>query len=199
MTTRVLSVVLVLYMAVTFSFSGTVPNNMEAASRAAVNPEARAITLAASPRLDITRDEYEEALARWRSHHALEYEITVLWSALDRLDGRWTLVVRQGQVKRSRCVCVYVSTENPTTYNNAVSFLTVEGQFAAIERVLNNPPPEDARISASFHPFLGYPTSIFYGSAREPYVGESARIETLSLRILERDTPGMPRTGNPGP
>ncbi|HEY0070367.1 MAG TPA: hypothetical protein VGE04_10400, partial [Chloroflexia bacterium] len=44
--------------------------------------------------LDITKDEFNTALARWRARNIREYEMVVEYSAYTDIMGRWTLRVR---------------------------------------------------------------------------------------------------------
>jgi len=160
------------------------------------------------PGLNITRNEYDEALAKWRSQAVQEYEIITEDLHFGSLAGTWKLMVRvtggEPQVISFKYLDgVSASPEHMTDHDvNYLTSLTVESIFDDLDSGLRSVETNDKRAcqafyQVSFHPTLGYPTSFYYGLVN--VFDASSRITVQSLRVLRRFTPGMPSTGNPGP
>jgi hypothetical protein len=141
-----------------------------------IAPEPINITRTASDseRINITRTEYEAALAKWKAQNVLEYEITTETHAW--LGGRSKLRVSDGG-KSIIAYDVYsdpgATPRPPWTPEPDMHWYyaedTVEGMFADVEAMLNEAIVIKAAsmsgqgrfymvYTLSFHPELGYPT-----------------------------------------
>jgi hypothetical protein len=153
-------------------------------------------------RINVSRQEYQAALARWRTLGVEEYEITIHADAF--IDGGDRTI----HVSNGGATLVSI---DPPSYNltdpRAIAYLrsdTVEGMFEDIQAVLGDQiqfdPTYYSRVSPSmvftvkFHPQMGYPTE-FSGGCRAtwPWQGCPTDIDwrrvVTSLSILKQISP----------
>ena len=166
---------------------------------------------AATPTVNITRQQYEEALARWHAQGVLEYEVEVDYLALSPIDGTWQLKVRVVEGKpelisylRERVDIHYVTCgKSPNSLCEELqSRATVEGLFDWgvrdwLDALNSNSAHGEFGIVVAFHSTLGYVTSFELRTGC--CGGKPATISVKSLKFVKSSAPGMPRTGNPGP
>lgn len=183
---------------------GKKSNNQPAAANA-VTMQAETPVASSRPVLNITREEYEGALAKWKAQGAQEYRIVIDYLAFSLYRGTWTLQVKGGDVQ-----VISFSQGNqpvaapPTPEKEFFELLTVEGQFATINRALNGQPGNlgeldsgpQASYIVEFDPALGYPTQLTldYGNM---IADAGYSTTTRSVTIGNAGVPGMPSTGHP--
>jgi hypothetical protein len=135
-------------------------------------PESTATTL---PRggLNITREQYEAALAKWQQAGITNYEMVADYAAVySDISGGWGLVVKDDKiVEISRNgTKVYTGSDrdipNSDANPSSLAFLTVSAQFERIRKLLDDPRSEDLTIDGEkyevahiieFDETLGYP------------------------------------------
>ena len=167
------------------------------------------------PGINISRQEYEQALAKWSARGGTEYVMVVEFMAFSPYSGLWQIHVSGEQVRTVSFT--RASGEQVDPVPQALDFQkewTVERQFAAIGRALDEEPwdvgsseseiPFDYRVS--FDDNLGYPTLLQVTAAPNPNSGSQIAdadysIKSSGLKVLPSGVPipGMPTTGNPGP
>ncbi len=151
------------------------------------------------PGINITREQYNEALAKWLSQGVQEYELVVMEGGGLSPDATWKIRVRVNNGKSRVVSFRYLSgyESPPARIKPAdLEYLTIEHIFAVIDEISSPEGTCKYYDTVRFDPNLGYPASIFYGLAG--VYDANGGIAIKSLKILKRLTPGMPRTGNPG-
>ncbi|MEO8285490.1 MAG: hypothetical protein ABI670_03525 [Chloroflexota bacterium] len=165
---------------------------------------------ALQPYVNITRAEYESALALWNSQQIKRYNIVANINALSLLRGSWQLVVRATngteQIERFGRAESSESVPPGTTAEN-VRDLTVSGLFERVRSILDDAPagtPVPGTLSMyykiSFDPTLGYPT-VIEGHPNEfpgQSIADADSVTSVTSLTILTDLPGMPSTGNPG-
>jgi hypothetical protein len=106
--------------------------------------------------INITRNDYEQALGRWRSQGIADYEMVVEFYAFNPDSGEWTMRVTNGKVVTATRTG---PGPNVLTDLDDLQFLTVEGSFTSVEYMLNDRSGE-MLYTVAFDPGLGYPTSM---------------------------------------
>jgi hypothetical protein len=174
-------------------------------------------TAALQPYANFTREQYEEAIAKWRTAGVQRYRIRANFGAFSLLGGTWTLTVNSSA---GRPVVEEYSSEaggrsagvTPTPQD--LHMFTVEGMFERVGEIVTGAPAEGlAAVPApggdiamyylvTFDPTLGYPTNIEQHPNTGPEM-QIADVDTVlrveSLEVLEPVVPGMPTTGEPKP
>lgn len=99
--------------------------------------------------------ELARAQARWVDHGPSSYSITILrgCECLPEMSGPVVVVVREGRVESRR----YVPSGGPVDATFEDLFPTVDGLFGLIADAAQQ---DSARLEVTYHPTLGYPTSI---------------------------------------
>jgi hypothetical protein len=198
-----------------------------AVPQADLTPSPEATTLVPKPYLNITRQQYEDALARWRSQGISRYRIAVSFNAFSPWAGSWVLTVNSANGADQ----VVDSQRTETTGKGAgtppspefLSALTVEGLFGRVEQLLNDAPaagpttpgdPFGLYHEVTFDAAMGYPTRIeSHPNVAEAIADADSVYVVNNLEVLQQGTgsgtgtgtgtatpsiPGMPTTGNPG-
>jgi hypothetical protein len=161
---------------------------------------------------NITRAQFDEARAKWQARGVQEYEIIAQLDAMG--GGTWKLRVRidDGKPRITRFRWMNEDgTEAPSPYeltpdSEYLTSLTVEGTFAEVESILSNPINRDEdyymAYDISFDPMLGYVSELSAITlSRNGFIIRDGSYSQFvnSLRIIKSITPGMPKSGNPGP
>lgn len=166
-------------------------------------------------RINITQKEYDDALAKWRSHSVVEYEITLRDSTYMRIGGRLSLRIKVEQGEPTLVRYTDLSGDQPRIIplevvpSDELEFLrgrSVEGMFALLGMVLagddSNPRAFGNDYDVAFDPTLGYPLHV-RSEAVAPGLGRATdcciSYNVLSLQIIKSSAPGMPKTGRPSP
>jgi Family of unknown function (DUF6174) len=146
-----------------------------------------------APFINITREQYEQALATWKSQGAEEYEVTVTYGAFSLWSGVWTLKVSPDSVEAlsfSRGDPAE-PTAIPQADQSFLRMLTVEGQFEDIKRAMDNPEESPTTWTVEFHPTQGYPTSVI--ARDKPYIADAGYSwSAQELKITKTGTPIVP-------
>ena len=171
------------------------------------------------PYANITRAQYEEAIAKWRTAGVQRYRIRLNYGAFSLFGGSWTLTVNSSAGRP--VVEEYAAeqggrnagaTPTPEDLHN----FTVEGLFERVGEIITNAPPEGPTTVpvptpggdipfyylVTFDPTLGYPTVIEQhpNTGPEPVIADADIVYRVeSLEVLEPVLPGMPTTGEPKP
>ncbi|MDQ2809122.1 MAG: DUF6174 domain-containing protein [Chloroflexota bacterium] len=166
---------------------------------------ARIVATATPPRINVTLEEYQQALAKWRRQGIEEYEITVYYSTYSPLLGDWTLQVHtQGDTatvtnyKRvSDAAPPSIGFGSPsfmptTTFEIAelkkeLEIMTIETRFQDIARALAWSGQVPYNIHAQFDPTLGNPTAFATIGVTE---GETWNLK--QLKVLKQTIPPTP-------
>jgi hypothetical protein len=154
------------------------------------------------PVINITRQQYEEALAKWRAAGIEEYEVTVAIYAYP--GGTNTLRVGDHGKK------ILILQPSPTPaitpdpqYPEYLQEYTIEGMFAEIDDALKSVATADidtaltkdgfyTAYSVEFDPDLGYPVQISTASITAPNVviSDGFSVQTVKeLRLVKRSAP----------
>src|SRR5436309_7067356 len=92
---------------------------------------------------NISRDQYDQALAKWRSQNAVEYEMVIDNEAMFNA-GTWTLRVHKDKVELvNQVVDGTPVAPPPAATGEALKPLTVEGLFSRIDEMLTMYAPID--------------------------------------------------------
>lgn len=159
--------------------------------------------------INITKEEYEQALSKWRSQAIEEYAITVRYSAYSEFMGIWTLQVQSNGAAAK--VLDYVRepgleapvggvgshSQMPTT-EDGIKYLkeqlqdiTVEGQFESITQVFGTEWHSLREVNVGFDPKFGYPSHV--GFLPSPRVSESSIWSVITFKVL-KGASGIPLT-----
>lgn len=149
--------------------------------------------LIGTPATNVTKAQYAAAQVKWRSAGVEEYEMTVNYVSLSPWGGRWTLRVTDTLVE----VVSYannagaLSTPVAPTQGETLRFLTVDGLFRTIDRLLTTAPQPGTLESQVdykiiFDPTLGYPNLIEERSKPGMMVTELSSTTVTHLRVLRR-------------
>jgi hypothetical protein len=180
-------------------------------------PAAAEPTPVLQPYANITKEQYEEAIAKWRTSGVLRYRIRLNYGAFSLFGGSWTLTVNSSAGRP--VVEEYAAeqggrnagaTPTPEDLHN----FTIEGLFERVGEIITNAPPggptsipeSGGDLSmyylVTFDPTLGYPTVIEQhpNTGPEPQIADADIVYRVeSLEVLEPAIPGMPTTGEPKP
>lgn len=121
-----------------------------------------------APGINVTRQEYDAALAKWQAAGIEEYEIVVSYSQVySNRSGTWTLRVKGGDIEViNRLRDGVPTTPEPDMSGDMLKFLTVDAMFARIMGVLGDPNQGKITIGdnsyeteykVTFDSTLGYP------------------------------------------
>lgn len=168
------------------------------------------------PGVNITRQQYDEASAKWKAQGAENYQIVVNDLFFGSWSGKWKLLVHVTGGKSKVLQYQYLSEENepqplpdvPAKYEkdfrNYISSLTVENMLGYIDDNLKEAEissPDGSACShfayVEFNESYGYPT-VYKSGLVAAFDGQDF-MEIESVTILRSALPGMPGTGNPGP
>lgn len=166
--------------------------------------------------INITQQDYVNALARWQAQGVSEYEITLIDSSRMDIGGKMKLrialdrgnprLVEYTMLSQTRPQLVPLSTLSADELDH-LRGLSVEAMFGVIGELFNGNPPGLTRpnfdYDIAFDPELGYPTHVYsrlFNPQNGVFISECCiSYEVLDLNVLQRSVPGMPRTGNPEP
>jgi hypothetical protein len=141
------------------------------------------------PYINVTRQQYDKALARWRSQGIREYSMTVEYTVFNsQLMGVWDLHVQTDNAGE-RVVNASRNKENSPIGGN---FLTVESMFETIKNKLDYKSETGLYWMVSFDPTIGYPSSIAWNTQAGVQITDlqgSKRVQ--SFEVLKRITPGI--------
>jgi hypothetical protein len=166
-------------------------------------------------KINITQQEYADALAKWRLHAVVEYDITFQDSTYMLRGGKLKLRFKVEQSEPTLVRYTDLSGEQPRIIplagvpSDELEFLqgrSVEGMFALLGMVLagddSNPEAFGNEYDVAFDPALGYPLHV-YSRAVAPGLGPVSdcciSYKVLSIQIIKSSAPGMPKTGAPSP
>ncbi len=172
----------------------------ETAQPAIYTTPGTAPTVIVNPGINIIRQQYDDALAKWRAQNVEAYEVVVQYSSFAPYAGTWDLKVSGDKidvVSYSKDGVVPATPTAPTT-GDTLSFLTIDARFAVIEHRLTALQllGVDAEVDyvVTFEPTLGYPISIEI--KQKPGVARpdvESKTVVKSLTILKRGTPVVPQ------
>jgi uncharacterized ubiquitin-like protein YukD len=140
------------------------------------------------PRINITRSEYEQALAKWKAQKVEEYEITVDITAFGA--GTSTLRVSDYGNKVEQLAPIVRPTLGLTAKDieASIKWDTIEGMFDEIDAALAASNVDwnfHAKYQVSFDPALGYPQHM---ARRVLNMSHGDRDVTVtSLKIIKQD------------
>lgn len=164
-----------------------------------------------TPTINITRNDYETALAKWRAQEVYEYEIEVEHVARMPFEG--TLHVTGDQVE---VLPIIIDGESYIPIGGIVEDYTVAALFEQVDAILTHglctATGEWAfpvAYQIAFDPEKGYPTVVERDANEPPEWQQEGRYSTLpahssywikvkGLKVLRTGVPGMPSTGHPG-
>lgn len=160
--------------------------------------------------INFTRQQYDEALKKWRDAAVREYEVMVRFEAFSPFAGTWNLHVTEGVPAIISYARLTGTPTTPTVGGDALKFLAVDDRFALIEDRLSK--AESNSLSTidrqsdflvTFDGVYGYPASVEVKArpnASLSDIDSSVRVE--SLKIIRHGTPVVPvppGPGNPAP
>lgn len=165
--------------------------------------------------INITEEEYENALAKWRARGIEEYEITLIDATRMGGGGRFSLRVRVENGEPILVSYTDLNGEQPqsipldTLDADDLDFLrerSVEGSFGLIGAVFKQTFSDTGNViheyRIKFDKELGYPSGVHWRLLlRDGGLMPTEcciHYDVISVKILKSDTPGMPRSGNPG-
>ena len=187
---RLLAVLAILPALLLMAACGTTPAGQGPAQQPVPTPGPTETTMsvppeptpALEPYANFTREQYEEAIAKWRTAGVQRYKIRTTFSAFSLLGGTWNLTVDSSA--GAPTVVEYGSEAggrnagaSPTPQD--LHMFTVEGMFERVQEILTNAPPEGPTAVptpggdfllyylVTFDPTLGYPTTIEQHLAQE--------------------------------
>jgi hypothetical protein len=155
----------------------------------------------------ITREQYEQARAKWRSQGVEEYEARVEYHAYSEFQGIWSLHVRlegdRPQVLNyirepgldaplgfvGSHLSMPTSEAGKNYLKEQLQMLTLEGQFDDMPRLIDGNEQGRFKIPITFDGQLGYPTSV--GPDLTPKVTENSSWTLQHLDILKQSKPTL--------
>jgi len=167
------------------------------------------------PCANITQQEYERALTKWRARGVLEYEVTVDSPSMG-VGGRFRLhvLVENGQDTLVGITDLNIVEPESLALETLAPYeldfyreRTVEGMFREVGKLftgeLTDPAGEyEECFNVEFDRALGYPSLVRSGHSPigggPPATDCCINYEVLNLRIVRSGLPGMPKSGNPG-
>lgn len=176
-------------------------------------PSATATVDPYQPVINITRKDYDDAIAKWRALDVREYEVIANFgSAYSDVNGDWRLLVRDGiivQIWRGD-VEVFIddgsrSIPNPEANPGTLGFLTIDSQFRDIKELFDDPSKMYMEIGGDkfemefdieFNDEFGYPEYFYSNPIRITDNSEARRIR--QFRIIEQG-PNATVLVTPGP
>ena len=150
--------------------------------------------------INFTRQQYDEALMKWRNMQVREYELIVRFEAFSPFAGIWNLRVTEGVPEIISYIRMTGTPTTPTVGGDALKFLAVDDRFLLIEDRLAR--AEANSLSAidrqsdflvTFDSTYGYPASVEVKAkpnASLSDIDSSVRVE--SLKIIRHGTPAVP-------
>jgi hypothetical protein len=151
--------------------------------------------------INITRQDLDDAMAKWSAADAREYEVIASFgSPYSDLSGDWRLRVRDGVIAEiwRGDVSVFLddsgnSIPNPEANPGTLGFLTVDSQFRDIMELFDDPSSMDLEIGGErfgvqydikLNDELGYPEEFYSNPIRITDNSQSRQIK--QIRILEQ-------------
>jgi hypothetical protein len=164
--------------------------------------------------VNVTQQDYQDALTKWRAQGIREYEITLIDSTAMGKGGKLRLRIRvEGTGPR---VMSYTDLNSyqpqviPLESLGADDLahlrdLSVEAMFSLIRDLFNgkrtNPTDPVSEYDIAFDATLGYPIHVYSRIvSRDGNLSPTEcciSYEVVSLTIFESTTPGMPKSGHP--
>jgi hypothetical protein len=165
--------------------------------------------------INITEEEYENALARWRARGIEEYEITLIDATRMGGGGRLSLHIRVENGEPILVSYTDLNGEQPRAISldtldaGDLAFLrerSVEGSFSLIGGVFSETYSGSGNVISeyriAFDKELGYASRVHSRLLlREGGIMPTEcciHYDVISVKVLKSNTPGMPRAGNPG-
>ncbi|MEO8288861.1 MAG: DUF6174 domain-containing protein [Chloroflexota bacterium] len=153
-----------------------------------------------SSTIDITSGDYDAALARWLAADVQDYRMEVTFVDYNgELSGKWTFLVEDKKIVEIHRggTKVYIddgrSIPNPEANPGSLNFLTIDGQFARIRQLLDDPSTRGITVSGDhydvdylvkFNDALGYPET--FGSYPQNITDSEQIIRVTSLEVLKQ-------------
>jgi hypothetical protein len=160
-----------------------------------VNTPAPGPTIIVEAGTGVGRDQYNTALAKWRSQSIQEYVMVIEYVSLAPFAGTWTLKVSGEAIEvisYSRDGAV-PATPPAGVVGDALKFLTVEDRFALIETRLTDAEVSnlDKRVNyvVEYDEALGYPSLLDIIEADPKLQDQQNKTSVKSLTIIRRGTP----------
>ncbi len=156
-------------------------------------PATPTVTQDDTPGINITRSDYNSALAKWQVLNVQEYNISEDYSAFSTLAGSWELHVTKDAIEPTS----FSRSGTPTTPTPGqdLYLLTVDGIFNNIDRVLTDTAQSEQtyafQYKVQFDPDKGYPTHFSARSVPNPTTGSGViadadyTIDVKSLSIIK--------------
>ncbi|MEO5953876.1 MAG: hypothetical protein ABIQ44_15545 [Chloroflexia bacterium] len=164
------------------------------------------------PQINITRKDYDEAIAKWNAVDVREYEVIANFgSPYSDLSGDWRLRVRDGKIVQiwRKDVEVFIDDgrgiPNPEANPDTLGFLTIKSQFEDIKTLLDDPSSMYLTIGGEkfemqydirFNAELGYPEWFYSNPMR--ITDNSATRQIKQFRVIEQG-PNATVVVTPGP
>jgi hypothetical protein len=142
------------------------------------------------PYINVTRQQYETALARWRSQGIREYSIKLQYIVFNyQLMGTWDLLIQTDGNKEK----IVNALRNKETSPLAADFLTVESMFETVKNKLDYKSEAELYWEVSFDPALGYPSYIVWNTQPGVQIADiQGSINVQGFEVLKRLAPGTP-------
>ena len=161
--------------------------------------------------INITRNDYEAALAKWRVQQIYEYEVEVKHVARLGFQGRIHVTGEHVEVLPT---IINGESRIPLTADLAHEY-SVAALFDQVDTILTRglcPSTGEwafpVAYGITFHPDMGYPTRIARSAHEPPEWGQEGRFSTApahssywitvsNVRVIRTVVPGMPGSGHP--
>ncbi|MDQ5825178.1 MAG: DUF6174 domain-containing protein [Chloroflexota bacterium] len=174
-------------------------------------PGSTAVSRTYTPTINITRNDYEAALAKWRVQQIYEYEVNVEHVAMMGFRGRIHVTGDHVEVLPT---IINGEPRIPAGKARAGDY-TVEALFDQVDIILTQglcPATGEwafpVAYDVAFHPDMGYPTHIERRGYTPPEWGQDGRFSTApahssywitvsNLQVIRTGVPGMPGSGHP--
>lgn len=174
-------------------------------------PGSTAVSRTYTPTVDISRNDYEAALARWQAQQIYEYEADIQMVSRLGFKGRIHVTGDHAEAMPT----IINGEQRVPLHEDLAGEFTVEALFDHVGTILTRGLcpvtgewafPVDYYVA--FHPDMGYPTRIARSAYEPPEwdaegrfstapAHSSYRITVSNLKVLRVGVPRMPSTGHP--
>ena len=154
-------------------------------------------TVAITGTINFTRQQYDEALKKWRAMQVREYELVVRFEAFSPFAGTWNLHVLEGVPEIISYMNMPGTPTTPTVGGDALKFLAVDDRFALVEdrlaRAESNSLSSIDRQSdflVTFDSTYGYPALVEVKAKPNASLSDiDSSVSVESLKIIRHGTP----------